>query len=330
MQKPFKKLRSSALLIAMVVGVVICATLFGLVAATNQYLKSAGQSRDGKIAYQAALSGVEDGLLRYKYAAVLGKTNLIMRKFDNTTEGKFDQFKMDNLTDAYYNLSIRADSVSIGLAPFVGNWYINSSKALLEKALPLLVDDTMEIDLDYIIKKGGVNPLSIDLGFSIPFAKSGVAYTPISGFFSAVNYQLVNYSARGEEQIVSEGINNDSSRHTLSVTGLEKCQLPTAQCRLRITPRVVVSSSTSDFNTNNRFDGKASPADQKYVFLKIVGKNAGVFIPSLYKPGTLVIESIGVSGDAKRRIQAQIDLSTGRYLGMFDYGVYCGDRCVMP
>jgi len=336
MQKACRRLRSSALLIAMVVGVVISATLFGLVAATNQYLKIAGQSRDGKIAYQAALSGVEDGILRYKYALSQGKANLVMRSFDqDNSEGKFDQFKIDNFTDAYYNLSIRADSLSLGSDLGMVNWYSDATNAINQKAKPLLADDTFEIDLSYLMKQAADVPDQINIIFSSPFVKSNGKYSSsdggISGYFSALNYQLINFSARGEEQIISEDINKISSNHSLSVTNLFQCAASSAQCRLRITPRVV--KSNIGINSNSRLSGSQSAGvlNQKYVFIKIEARDGGAVIdPKAYDPGTLVVEAIGASGDAKRKVQVQIDSTSGKYLGMFDFGVYCGDKCVMP
>lgn len=346
MLKTFKKLKSSALLIAMVIGVVVSATLFSLVAATNQYLKSAGQSRDGKIAYQAALSGIEDGLLQYRYAAALGKTNLVMRKFDNIMSGTFDKFTIDGVAyntanpKSYYNLSIRSDAVSVGegdfsVVPVPGAWTTTATTAIAEKALPLLADDTLEIDLDYLIRKTPIDaadPLSIDLYFSDPFVRNTANYGSLPLFFSATSYQLVNYGAQGEKQIVSEGINNITTQHSLSVTNFSVCWLTAgAQCRLRITPRIA-SRSMFGTNTNNRFNGsKTTAPNQKYVFFKILAKKSGTPIPpQTYKPGTVVVEAIGVSGDAKRKLQVQLDSSSGKYLGMFDFGVYCGDKCVMP
>lgn len=343
MPKTFKKLKSSALLIAMVIGVIVSATLFGLVAATNQYLKSAGQSRDGKIAYQAALSGIEDGLLQYRYAAAVDKTNLVMRKFGiDDIPSNFEKFTIDGTAykpadpKPYYNLSIRSDAVSVGTFPDPADWHNDAGKAIDEEALPLLADDTLEIDLDYVIRKTftDTDNLTVDLRFSNPFVKNNTGYTPIDNFFSAVSYQLINYGSqgdlRGEEQIVSEGINHVTTSHTLQVMSISICETDTAQCRLRITPRVA-STTMLGLNTNNRFNGSRTSDNQKYIFIKLLAKKSGTLIPSqTYKPGTVVVEAIGVSGDAKRKLQVQLDSSTGKYLGLFDFGVYCGKECVMP
>lgn len=332
-QKLFRKIKASALLIAMVVGVIVSATLFGLVAATNQYIKIAGQSRDGKIAYQAALSGVEDGLLRYRYAAAQGKTNLIYRKFDHTTSGTFDKFTIDAFTSAYYNLSIRADSVSVGDDLGAVNWRTDPKYAQAQKALPLLSDDTLEFDLTYMLKEAKVQINQIEIQFSNPFQLNNGVYGPLSNYFSAVSYQLIDYSARGEEQIISEAINKDPSGHSISVTALSKCTTGSVQCRLRITPRVASTAASTNLNvgSTNRFSGSTSSSN-KYVFIKIASSVAGqpTIAPQSYKPGTVVIEAIGVSGEAKRKVQALIDSSSGKYLGLFDFGVYCGDKCEMP
>lgn len=332
-QKRFRKIKASALLIAMVIGVIVSATLFSLVAATNQYIKIAGQSRDGKIAYQAALSGIEDGLLRYRYAAAQGKTNLVYRKFDHTTSGTFDKFTVDAFTSAYYNLSIRADSVSVGDISGALNWYSNATNAQSQKALPLLSDDTLEFDLTYMVKEAAIPINQIEIQFSNPFQLNNGVYSPLANYFSAVSYQLIDYSARGEEQIISEAINRDPSGHSVSVTGLSKCSIGSVQCRLRITPRVAntVASTNLSVSNTNRFSGSTGSSN-KYIFIKIASSVAGqpTITPQSYKPGTVVIEAIGVSGEAKRKVQAQIDSSSGKYLGLFDFGVYCGDKCEMP
>lgn len=333
-----RKIQSSALLIAMVVGVVVSATLFGLVAATNQNIKSSGQARDGAVAYQAALSGIEDGLLRYRYALSQGKQGLIMRKFDHETNGTMDRFSIGSLTDAYYNLSIRMDSLTVGTDVGAVDWRDNASKALEQSALPLLSDNSVDIDLSYLLKENPASISYLEIQFSSPFIKTANGYekgSEISKYFSALNYQILDLGASGEQQILKEDINKLATNYkftsVLDSATILKCQSSTAQCHLKITPRVVLSLIGPA--ANGRLSGDQSPSvlKDKYVFIKIFAKSGEAMIePKTYSPGTVVIESIGVFGEAKKRLQAQVDASNGRYLGLFDYGVYCGDKCVMP
>jgi hypothetical protein len=197
---------------------------------------------------------------------------------------------------------------------------------------PFLVDDTVDINLDYLIKKKNLQ--SIELQFSSPYRKSGSAntYNSIPGYFSAVNYQLVDVRQTGEAQVIENYTNTDSSRHNIAINDLSYCGSSTNECHLKIKPQVAKNYAASAYTSAGRLLGQGTQSAGKYIFFKIKALDSGnQLIPDNgNKPGVITIESIGIAGEAKHRLEARVDASTGKYLGLFDYGAYCGDKCSVP
>jgi hypothetical protein len=333
------KIKASALMIAMILGIVLSGILVGIVVAMSQHIKTSGQTRDDKAAYRAALSGIEDGLLRYKYAYASNKeSNAFRDATDSPTEYIVSNSSPVNLK-ASYQLAIKMDSLTIGKdfdSQSQSSWWNSFSpnpnaSNYNPQPKPFLVDDTIDVNLDYLIKKKNLQ--SIELQFSNPYQKSSSAnYDPISGYFSAVNYQLVDVRQTGEAQVVSNYTNTDSSRHTWVISDFSHCIGPTNECHLKIRPQIAKNYADSTYTSAGRLLGQGTSSAGKYIFFKIKALDRGNrLIPDNgNKPGVITIESVGIAGEAKHRLEARIDASTGKYLGLFDYGVYCGDKCSVP
>lgn len=337
------KLKSSALIIALIVGIVLSGILVGVVLTLGQYSKSSGQAREGKIAYRAALSGIEDGLLRFKYALAQNDIKSLYG-----TQKDLEILKDDpNSVDILYDLTFKMDSISVGTGlgganVDVQSWKDNSQKAIAQKAWPVLSDEMVDIDLTYLLNN---DPKlgSIDIFYSNPFVKDedgDYSQLPFQGIspkpMSAVSVKLMDIANKGEEQMVFEKINNNRATNKIQVENLNKCNgtVGGGQCHLQIKPQVAFSENAVD-KVADRLSGEginAIAGANKYIFFKIRARdiNGHLIKPTDDVPGTLTIESVGKAGEAVRKIQAKIDASSGKYIGLLDFGIYCGNKCNMP
>lgn len=338
------KIKASALMIAMILGIVLSGILVGIVVAMSQHIKTSGQAREGKVAYRAALSGIEDGLLRYKYAYAANKESDAFRdaSTDAPTEYTVSGSPQNpSALKASYQLTIKMDSLAVG-HDFATSWWNSFSPNLGtsnydSQPMPLLVDDTVDANLSYLLKKKGLK--SIELQFSDPYQKTANTYNKILGYFSAVNYQLINVRQTGEAQAVTNDTNFVPSAHTLTISDFSHCTSLTNECHLKIKPQVAKPYTNPIYGDAKRLLGQGAPSAGKYIFFKIKALDgSGQLIPDngnkpgviTNKPGVITIESIGIAGEAKHRLEAKVDSSTGKYLGLFDYGAYCGDKCSAP
>jgi len=340
-----KKINSSALMIALIVGIVLSGILVGTVLTLGQYSKSSGQAREGQAAYRAALSGVEDGLLRYKYALAVNKANELYGTATDLTILKNDS----DSPDITYDLTFKMDSISVGTKlnqsnTGVNRWKNNASIALAEEAFPALSDEVIDIDLTYLanISENGLG--SVEIFYSNPFVKQDGEYSqePFQTMsprpFAALAVKLVDLSNPGEGQIIFEKVNNNRATDNIQVEDISRCEgassygSGTKQCHLQIKPQIAFTANASDREAG-RFSGEGmGTVSDKYVFLKIRAKDeTGKLIEATAdNPGTLTIESTGKTGEAVRTVQAKVDASSGRYIGLLDFGIYCGSSCNMP
>ena len=336
------KLKSSALLIAISLGIILSAVLTGAVLMIAQQTKSSGQDREGQMAYRAALSGIEDGLLRYKYARSQGKESLIFGDLE-TNQAKQIMLPENDSPAASYNLSVKMEAISVGSNLEDGNfdeWQSTPNKAIAQNALPLLCDNTLDIDLSYLKNNiaGDKKLKDLTIYFSKPFYFiDGVynSFTAVEGkeVFSAVNYQLVDLTKTGEEQLLEEKTNNEASNHSLPIasTTINSCA-SNSECHLKIKPQAVVGIN-NDFESFGRFNASGvATTKSKYIFFKIkaLDSSDNVILPTADKPGAIIVEAVGKAGEAQRKLQAKIDASTGAYVGLADFGIFCGKNCQMP
>ncbi len=336
------KIKSSALMIALIVGIVLSGVLAGIVLTLGQYSKSSGQAREGKIAYRAALSGIEDGLMRMKYAFTQNKVYQLYGTYSDLEILSGDP----NSVDILYDLSFRMDSISRGTKLDASNvdishWRDNAHIAQQQEALPILSDETLDIDLTYLLNVSEDGLGSVEIFYSNPFVKTAegqYTQTPFNGVspkpFSAVSVKLLNLTNHGEEQMVFEKTNNNRSSYKIQLGNLSSCEggsgSSVKQCHLQIKPQIAFVENSVN-QSANRLSGEGITGSDKYVFFKIRAKDKSgrLIAASDDIPGTLTIESIGKAGEAFRTLQAKVDTS-GKYIGLLDFGIYCGSKCNMP
>ncbi len=309
------RLKSSALLIAIVVGVVLTSAVTGVALLVNENTQMSGQSRDGKAAYRAALSGIEDGLLRYKIAK---SQNLESSLFK--TIGDVAISESPGKQRVSYDLSFRSSSVTVG-----GDGNLTQT---------LAIDDTLDIDLKYFTLDDEKPLTMVKIYFSKPYT-SGSGSSEITSAFTAMNYRLIDLSKPYEEQLIKEATNRSSSDNSMQIDAVSFCNGVSSNCHLRIKPLYALMGLLPD--NARRISGStaiatASPDPMRgktirYAMEGYSGEEKIKADSTGDKPGLLVIESIGIAGQARRKIEAKIDASNGTYLGIFDYGVYCGDKC---
>jgi len=326
------KLHSSALLVAMSVGIVLSGLVIGVALTTGEYFKLSGQSREGKAAYRAALSGIDDGLLRYKYASAASKTGGLFGVQDE---------QVDLVADySNYKLSFEFDSLRVGNASVFKNttdWQNRSSAALdnliSSGAKVANVDDLIDIDLSYFsrLPKESDKVKTLTIYFSYPYVenpKTGVEFLPTK-YFTGLNYQLVDTTdiiSKGEaSQLIDEATNDSAANYSISVAKVAQCMKSTDSCHLRLKPYAVTSGYSKRLSGVS--EAKYSSGKKIVYAIEARDEQNKLFSQAKYSPGTLIISSTGIAGQATRKIEAKIDLSSGKYLGLFDYGIYCGKEC---
>ncbi|MDH4358714.1 MAG: hypothetical protein OEV37_02055 [Candidatus Berkelbacteria bacterium] len=326
------KIKSSALLITLALGIVLSGIIIGVAATYSQFVKSSAQAREGKKSYRAALSGIEDGLLRYKY--YLAGTQNPADLYDLPD----DPISLN--ADVSYRLSFKMDSITYGNAEFPAGFKIGTTSstadiASRQAAIRQNVDDVIDIDLSYFTYlPEEEQPESLTIHFTPPCDPAyctAATYRPLSGYFTAMNYRLVDVKATNEDQMIYEETVNSSSLTSIAVhvnSLVVECRKTSRNCHLRITPRVAKNSLVGA----GRLEGMGVASQGKRVFLAIEARTSGdqnPLIPSTGKrPGTITITSVGVARGAERKLEARVDSSSGRYIGLFDYGIYCGAECI--
>jgi len=311
-----QKTKSSALLIAIIIGMIVATLVIGVTLAMTQHAKLADQAREGKIAYRAALSGIEDGLLRYKYARAQGIESGVFGIFP-------EEYQISNEwgrpPKATYQLAIKMASLTTSRD-------FSTPPSAQNGGTKLNIDDTTDLDLTYFTSTSLITSLKIH--FSAPYNENG---TEIADHFTALNYRLLDASKSAESQLIGEATNLDVGSSILDVQNVGGCIL-SSQCHLRIRPQSVLRSGGPSeeelLRAGRVVGGNESNPQGKYIYYKIEAYKDGRLIePTDNPPGTITIEAIGSAGLAKRKLQAKLDSTTGAYLGLFDFGVYCGDKC---
>ena len=333
-----KKIKSSALLISLILGVVLSGILVGIVLYVGQQAESSAQAREGSIAYRASLSGIDDGLLRYKSASSQGKVHELFSEKQNVILSEGDS----EMVDINYDISFKMDSLSVG-DNLGGNaeilsWEDDADEAVDQGAIPLLSDNFIDIDLTYLANNGGIG--SVMIFYSNPFYKNSEGdYDLIpSNPLSAVNVKLLDISKKGEQQMIFEKTNNSSALNRIQVDQVDSCTgayssgIPTKNCHLQIKPQVAFVNNPVDEASNRLTGGGLVSISEKYIFFKIraTDSSGNIIEPTGDMPGNITLESVGYAGEAVRKLQAKIDAGSGNYVGLLDFGVYCGDKCEMP
>ncbi len=324
-----KKLKSSALLMALLIGIMMSGLVVGVFAVVSEHISLAGQSREGRLAYRAALSGVEEGLLAVKYARAKGKLPELYGKIFNRDLRNGDSDVQPD--DMFYEMSVDApfSSTFTDTQTYtnLGEWPDEMQKERLKK---INADDTYDIDLTQLINKKDLK--YIDIYFSGPYSSDE---DELDSNYTALNWSLLDLSKNKttgtEKQLIAGYTNSTHGRKTLRVSpnDIASCVKDNNECHLRIRPQV--TSTIPRTPLTRRFAGIGANTDagkHVYLALKAVNKSNNLIVgESSENNGVITISSIGRVGQAVRKLTAKVDASSGSYLGLFDFGIYCGTNC---
>ena len=311
------RVKSSALLIAIIIGVVLTTAVTGVALLVNEHTQMSGQARDGKIAYRAALSGVEDALLRYKYARSQNEESDLFGDL-----GEMYISGNSRPPKASYKLNVDISSLSFGDKDNLSNEATGKTQKM---------DDVIDINLSPALKSalGKKKLRRIEIYFSKPYLKNANnSGSLVTDSFTALNWKLVDISESNvaESQLVAEETNFNKAKSKMTVNDIDTRCLISSKCHLRIRPQFGKDVISADAG---RVAGETESPGGKYIYiaLRSYDTNNKMFPVENDSPGTIKITSIGIAGQARRKIEAKIDASSGAYLGLFDYGIYCGDKC---
>lgn len=332
--KHFKKLKSSAIIIALVIGMIISIVMIGTSLLIGQRLQVTAQSRQGKLAYRAALSGIEDGLMLIKQSRAQNQLENIINK---SLSGQTLIPQTSENRKIYYDLNILSGSISsfpeiysslspTALSSFLSRLGLDNAvssigETNIEKFSKLNADDLADIDIssDFDIS-------TLDIYFSKPHYYDALMGKPkyFTGYFTPLSVKLIDASKEAEKQLVYEYTveNQTVSKVSIPVAKINLCKTA-GKCKLKIKPQTAKKGT--------KFSGKnAETKSSKYIYYALVARDSGNNLIGYddTEPGVVTIESTGYAGQAARKLQARVDVASGAYLGIFDFGIYCGDKCV--
>lgn len=335
------------MLIALILGIIIASMTVGITVLMSQQTKLTNQSSDGRIAYQAALSGIEDGLLRYKYAR---SKNLL-----------------PTLRNTVYGYSANPVQIADPTNGILGSQYrLSFSTGYVGEGAPIAydakIDEIIDIDLSSYYRMfrncTAANVATCKKPTKITITlKNNKFYSDeekvngytMTNFYAPLNVTIDDNSKKGEEQVVYELTNDKPTIKTITIDlkdakAAKKCTLNNAastECHLKIKPMIArVDAGSIQNASGNRISGgqtgqvactATSPSNCTNKFVKLEVESDGYLEgmePS--RPSDFTIISVGRAGTrAYRKLEARIDGQTGNYLGIFDYGIYCGVTCLL-
>lgn len=325
------KLKSSALLVALLIGILMSGLVVGTSTVVNEHIRLAGQSREGRLAYRAALSGIEEGLLSVKYARATGTLSDLYSRthsrdlIDNDVTVQPAEMSYKMSVDAPFSSTFEDSQSYTNL----GKWPNDTQKENLKK---INSDDTYDIDLTPLIDKRNLK--EIDIYFTGPYTADEDQVSDT--YYTALNWSLLDLSKTKttgtERQLISSDTNISANRNYIRVhrSFIAQCVKNNNECHLRIRPQISLRSSRT--TTTRRFFGLGDGTESgkhMYLALKAVDWDSKIIMgESSQDNGTISISSVGKAGQAVRKLTAKIDASSGAYIGLFDFGVYCGTNCI--
>src|SRR3990167_3935840 len=329
--------RGSALLITLLIVSVISAAAFGVGKLTLQNIGLTGSLEDSTVAYQVARAGIEEGLLRWRYDHAFetgepaGSTETLLQTFrailpsydsgDLPSEAVVPDYTATgaNPREKTYDLRswFHADKIGTGcktdlsgIDQYGGD---NGDVPILAK------DETRELDVSNLT---GITTVTIcwsnALNDNHQNYRNG-AYDPTDDLNSLNIFPSV-------EVIPIDGLGD-----VLTGTNFKTFTLPNERGalinvgsggvkHLRFKPFIYHDPtpgnpfSGDETTTHAELDSALNP---RIVFSVV--PSAGVI-----DSGVHYIESTGYFGVAKRRLRAEIDRTSGRLLGLFDFSIYSG------
>lgn len=327
------KLRSSAIIIALVVGMIMSVVMIGSSLIVGQRLQISAQSRQGKLAYRAALSGVNDGMMLIKQAiaqskldAVVGQPTVSSVLLSPNASSREIRYEYNISSGAISSFPSRYKTLTIGnlrakLTQLAQDNAVSAIGATqIEEFSKVNADNVVDIDIPDTI-----DPSEFRVYFSRPhyYDSSTGLPTYFVGYYTAMNARLIDVSKSSESQVVYETTSKSETDAFVSVntTKIDLCKT-SGKCKLRIRPQVV-KKGTAGLSGDHAGDRTG-----KFIYLAVLARDsAGLIGYGDSKPGVVMIESVGYAGQAARKLQAKVDTTTGTYLGLFDFGIYCGDKC---
>jgi len=323
-----KKLNSSALLIALLIGILMSGLVVGVAVVVSEHINLTSQSREGRLAYRSALSGIEEGLLAVKYGKAEGSLSDLYQKTFSRDLAAGESGVVPEMT---YEMSIDAPISSTFADDASYQKFTKTPDTSIKPKLKKInIDDTLDLDLTPLVQKD-LN--RITLYFSAPYKSSGVQITSLYNSFNYILLDLSQGQTGGTEKQYVKGDTNASITGYMLVldpTIISQCKQSSSKCHLRIKPQTArMPGGVSDSELTRRFQG-TSASTGRYAYFAIKAEDtSGKIISngSAENNGVVTVTSVGTAGQAQRKLVAKIDISSGSYLGLFDFGVYCGTKC---
>ncbi len=326
----------SALLITLLIVSVISAAAFGVGKLTLQNVGLTGSLEDSTVAYQVARAGIEEGLLRWRYDHAFetgdpaGSTEALTQTFrtilpaydsldlpGETVVENYSTVLADSLKKTYDLRSwFHADKIGTGCNPALSG--IDQYQGDNGTAPTLAKDETRELDVSNLT---GITTVIICWSNALNDNHHNYqnGYAPTDDLNSFSIFPSV------------EVIPIDGSGNVLTGPNLKTFTLPNERgalinvgaggvARLRFKPFIYYDPtpgspfSGDETTTHAELDSALNP---RIVFSVV--PSVGVI-----DSGVHYIESTGYFGTAKRRLRAELDRTSGRLLGLFDFSIYSG------
>lgn len=317
--------RGSAILIAFFLMTAIGGVAFGIGRVFVLDNTNSALNENGAIAFYAAESGIEEGLLRYRYDNnyELPVLNADQQQFErvNVTKSLLGNISIDPsqsvnyITDQsslFYDLNVTNKALFYGNdiaeppgytdTDFVDPDYLSGEG----KIYRIPKDESVKIDISDIATRANAN-LNIKIMLLSPTAQNVFVETKITGTFGDGVFNEYKKALVYPDHLPSSVFDADSKINLNKVTGFDNF-----------------------YRFNNLITGiagnKLNNSSKAELSIKPIGSDIQIaLIPTdgqkMISPWT-TIRSIGYYGDATRTLTAKIDRQSGTVFDLYDFVVY--------
>ncbi len=301
------KNQGSALIITMLLVMVVSAIGLGSARLTLSEVNQSRKLEDSTGAYYAAYSGIEHGLLLFRFNHNIQLSNLCQdpsncHEIPTALTGAPAPFTYNNDPDARYELKI---------------YHKNGTNTETVNT----VGDTPALGQDQVVEYSLVDP-SEEIGEN---CDSAFKTCPMNGpFFLKWSYTNTNPTLTQQDQMRLEYVAYDDNHEVIAGKGLFKYS-------------DFLALTASGYNlTNAPSGGYGTMSNATRIRIMSYGGDLSSYSISTGANGELMdsryttIESTGYYGSTKRKLQVQVDRQTGTLLRTFDFVLYSGMGDINP
>lgn len=308
MKRGLNKEQGSALLIVMVVISVIATLSLAVIQLALMSSRAVARTEDGINAQLAAMAGIEDSLLRWK--------------FNRNTEAP-QKNSFGECTTSPYEESDRFDRIVLGLDGQQDSSVGGPNSCILKSVAPRSDSMVYDVKISHRLKKGASECVRSSKSISVP----GLPTCPSAPGENAIALkkdQIAEYNVQGLSNIsLKWGVRANSyvglENVALEIVSLgDSCLGQDKICNKQVYQNPLTSSANFSSGGGEILRIKIFGADLDYYALSAGDNN--------YSLDTrfTTIDSTGYYGGVQRRLRLTLDRLTGQALPIYDFALFSG------